>query len=149
MGEGRPEGAQQTTPKSRPCYQVRTALFEPLPQLLGEILLQRHGGRFATHPVFCFLIFNVLLRSSNRRISMVRTTKRSFARVEEVYRNLTADRLRRAEDEMRETRADPDISFLLRELSIFGHAQPLSNETRLLMRRKIQSLCIWTGAPAI
>ena len=114
-------------------------------------VLQRHGGRFATHPVFCFLVFNILLRSSNRRISMVRMTKGSFARIEQIYGSLTADRLKRAEDEMRETRAttDSDISFLLRELSIFGHAQPLSNETRLLMRRKIQSLCIWTGTPAI
>jgi len=117
----------------------------------ARYVLQRHGGRFATHPVFCFLVFNILLRSSNRRISMVRMTKGSFERVERVYRSLTADRLKRAEDEMRETRAttDADISFLLRELSIFGHAQPLSNESRLLMRRKIQAVNIWTGMPAI
>jgi len=117
----------------------------------ARYVLQRHGGRFATHPVFCFLVFNILLRSSNRRISMVRMTKGSFARIEQIYRDLTADRLKRAEDEIRETRAtsDYDISSLLRELSIFGHAQPLSNETRLLMRRKIQSLCIWTGTPVI
>jgi len=94
----------------------------------ARYVLQRHGGRFATHPVFCFLVFNILLQSSNRRISMVRMTKGSFARVEQIYGNLTADRLKRAEDEMRETRTttDPDISFLLRELSIFGHAQPLA-----------------------
>ncbi|KAL6406099.1 hypothetical protein AUP68_10662 [Ilyonectria robusta] len=117
----------------------------------ARYVLQRHGGRFATHPVFCHLIFNILLRSSNRRISMVRMTKGSFERVERVYGSLTADRLKRAEDEMRETRAttDSDIAFLLRELSIFGHAQPLSNESRLLMRRKVQALDIWTGTPVI
>ncbi|KAM4066710.1 PIF1-like helicase [Hirsutella rhossiliensis] len=67
------------------------------------------------------------------------------------YANLTEDRLKRAEVEMRETRttSDPDISLLLRELSIFGHAQPLSNESRLLMRRKIQALDIRAGMPAI
>ncbi|KAM4066749.1 PIF1-like helicase [Hirsutella rhossiliensis] len=70
---------------------------------------------------------------------------------EQAYANLTEDRLKRAEAEMRETRttSDPDISLLLRELSIFGHAQPLSNESRLLMRRKIQALDIWAGMPAI
>lgn len=117
----------------------------------AKYVLRRHGGRFATHPVFCFLVFNILLRSTNRRISMVRMARGSFDRLERVYGRLTADRLKRAEVEMRETRTttDPDISFLLRELSIFGHAQPLSNETRLLMRRKIQAVNIWTGMPAI
>ncbi|KAJ3455137.1 hypothetical protein MRS44_013737 [Fusarium solani] len=117
----------------------------------AKYVLQRHGGRFATHPIFCFLVFNILLRSSNRRISMVRMAKGSFQELERVYGSLTTDRLKAAENEMRETRktTDPDISFLLRELSIFGHAQPLSNESRLLMRRKIQALDIWTGTPAI
>ncbi|EWY79575.1 hypothetical protein FOYG_17269 [Fusarium oxysporum NRRL 32931] len=117
----------------------------------AKYVLQRHGGRFATHPVFCFLVFNILLRSSNRRISMVRMTKNSFNRAEQVYQSLTADQLRRAEEEMRQnkTTTDDDVSFLLRELSIFGHAQPLSNETRLLMRRKIQSLIVWAGTPVI
>jgi hypothetical protein len=117
----------------------------------AKYVLQRHGGPFATHPVFCFLVFNILLRFSNRRISMVRTTKASFEQVERLYATLTRDRLKRAEDEMRETRTttDADVAFLLRELSIFGHAQPLSNETRLLMRRKIQAMNIWAGTPAI
>ncbi|EXK76606.1 hypothetical protein FOQG_18659 [Fusarium oxysporum f. sp. raphani 54005] len=117
----------------------------------AKYVLQRHGGRFATHPIFCFLVFNLLLRSSNRRISMVRMTRGSFQELERVYGSLTTDRLKAAENEMRETRktTDPDISFLLRELSIFGHAQPLSNESRLLMRRKIQALDIWTGTPVI
>ena len=117
----------------------------------ARYVLQRHGGRFASHPVFCFLVFNILLRSSNRRISMLRMTKGSFERVERACASLTVDQLKRAEDEMREKRAttDPDISLLLRELSIFGHAHPLSNESRLLMRRKIQALCVRTGMPAI
>ncbi|KJZ70132.1 hypothetical protein HIM_10473 [Hirsutella minnesotensis 3608] len=117
----------------------------------ARYVLQRHGGRFATHPVFCFLVFNTLLRSSNRRISMVRVAKDNFHRFEQAYANLTEDRLKRAEAEMRETRttSDPDISLLLRELSIFGHAQPLSNESRLLMQRKVQAVNIWAGMPAI
>ncbi|KAF6517643.1 hypothetical protein HZS61_003204 [Fusarium oxysporum f. sp. conglutinans] len=116
-----------------------------------KYVLQRHGGRFAVHPIFCFLVFNILLRSTNRRISMVRLVKGSFDRLDRVCRRLTMDRLKIAQEEMQDTKTttDPDILFLLHELSIFGHAQPLSNETRLLMRRKIQSLNIWTGIPAI
>ncbi|KAJ3550947.1 hypothetical protein NPX13_g11445 [Xylaria arbuscula] len=81
----------------------------------GKYVLQRHGGRFATHPVFCFLIFNTLLRSSNRRISMVRMSRRSFEKVEQVCANLTLDQLRRAGEEMRGTgfATDPDITLLL------------------------------------
>ncbi|XP_044718875.1 PIF1 protein [Hirsutella rhossiliensis] len=82
-------------------------------------------------------------------VMQVRTT--GDQPLEQAYANLTEDRLKRAEAEMRETRttSDPDISLLLRELSIFGHAQPLSNESRLLMRRKIQALDIRAGMPAI
>ncbi|KAH7461132.1 hypothetical protein FOMA001_g19195 [Fusarium oxysporum f. sp. matthiolae] len=117
----------------------------------ARYVLQRHGGRFATHPVFCFLIFNTLLRSSNRRISMLRMSRRSFEKVEEVCASLTEGRLRRAMEEMRQTGSttDQNIMMLLRELFVFGHAQPLSNESRLLMRRKIQALCIRIGMPAI
>ena len=44
---------------------------------------------------------------------------------------------------------DKDIQSLLRELSIFGYAQPMSNDSRLEMRRKINSLCIYAGLPSI
>ena len=40
---------------------------------------------------------------------------------------------------------DRDIQSLLRELSIFGYAQPMSNDSMLETRRKINSLCIYTG----
>lgn len=144
MGEGRPQ--VKARPKSTSPVHPNHSL-----SYWARHVLQRHSGRFATHPVFCFLVFNSLLRSSNRRISMVRVAKDSFRRLERVYVNLTCDRLQRAKAEMRETRttADADILFLLRELSVFGHAQPLSNESRLLMRRKIQAINIWTGMPAI
>ncbi|KAJ6436295.1 High-osmolarity-induced transcription protein 1 [Purpureocillium lavendulum] len=140
-----PHGEQQQAPAAVECRSNHSLSY------WARYVLQRHGGRFATHPVFCFLVFNILLRSSNRRISMVRTTKGSFERVEQVYGTMTEDRLKKAEDEMRETRKtqDADVAFLLRELSIFGHAQPLSNETRLLMRRKIQAIDIWAGTPVI
>ncbi|KAM4064306.1 PIF1 protein [Hirsutella rhossiliensis] len=50
---------------------------------------------------------------------------------EQAYANLTEDRLKRAEAEMRR------------------QGLPALNESRLLMRRKIQALDIWAGMPAI
>ena len=117
----------------------------------AKTALQRHGGRFATHPVFLFLVFNKLVRSSNRRISMVRMARPAFSRFERVYASLSPEKLQRASEEMRETGSttDRDIQLLLRELSIFGYAQPMSNDSRLEMRWKINSLCIYTGLQSI
>ncbi|EXU95534.1 hypothetical protein X797_011371 [Metarhizium robertsii] len=36
----------------------------------ADIMLRRHGGRFATHHIFAFLVFNISVRSKNRRVSM-------------------------------------------------------------------------------
>jgi len=117
----------------------------------ASTLLKRHGGRFATHPIFPFLVFNILVRSSNRRISNARMTRSTFAKLERLYESLTQERLRAALDEFKETgrTTDNGVQLLLRELSIFGYSQPLSNDTRLQMRRKIKSLCIAIGLPAI
>ena len=64
---------------------------------------------------------------------------------------LTISRLQAAEREFKETRSttDKDVEFLLRELSAFGYRHPLSNESRMLMRRKIKSLCLKYGMPSI
>jgi hypothetical protein len=117
----------------------------------ANTLLRRHGGRFATHPMFVFLVFNMLVRSSNRRISTARMSRSQFKKVEQLYESLTQERLEQARQEMIEIgrTTDQGVQLLLRELSIFGYAQPLSNDTRLQMRRKIISLCIRIGIPAI
>lgn len=109
------------------------------------------GANFATHPTFPFMIFNMLIRSENRRISYLRMEKASFRRVEEIVRTLTPDRVARAEEEYRETRrtTDGEISFLMRELNAFGHRKHMSNEERLLFRRRIKSLCLKHGMPCI
>ncbi|KAM4062083.1 PIF1-like helicase [Hirsutella rhossiliensis] len=44
---------------------------------------------------------------------------------------------------------DGDVKELLRSLSLYGHRQPISREVRLNMRRKIQSLIVGYGVPAI
>ncbi|KAM4064088.1 PIF1 protein [Hirsutella rhossiliensis] len=44
---------------------------------------------------------------------------------------------------------DGDVKELLRSLSLYGHRQPMSGGVRLNMRRKIQSLIVGYGVPAI
>jgi hypothetical protein len=46
----------------------------------ARIVVQRHGGRFATHRVFTFLVFNMLVRFRNHRVSMMSVTKKDFLR---------------------------------------------------------------------
>ena len=93
----------------------------------------------------------MLVRSENRRISYIRMKKRSFARVEQILRTLTAGEIEAAEEEYRRTRTttNEDVSFVLRELSAFGHGQHMSNEERLGHRRKIESLSLMLGMKGI
>ncbi|KAM4055461.1 PIF1-like helicase [Hirsutella rhossiliensis] len=44
---------------------------------------------------------------------------------------------------------DDGVKELLRSLSVFGHRQPMSRESRLSMRKKILSLIVRYGVPAI
>jgi Helitron helicase-like domain at N-terminus len=115
--------------------------------LLWTYTYKTIGGRFATHPSFPFLIFNMLVRSENRRISNIRMAKKSFGKVKQIHETLTSDEIKAAEEEYRETRTTTNskVAYLLRELSAFGYGQHMSNEERLYERRKIQSLCLQNG----
>lgn len=55
----------------------------------ADIVLRRHGGRFATHHIFAFLVFNMGVRSRNRRVSMLSVTRKNFRKVERIVRSLT------------------------------------------------------------
>jgi hypothetical protein len=112
-------------------------------------LVQRHGGRFASHPVFLFLVFNIGVRSRNRRASMASMRKSDFPQVERTIKELTAARLEKASIELESSgkTADPTVNQLLRSLSLYGYRQPMSRESRLTMRRKIKSLIVRYGIP--
>ncbi|KAM4061035.1 hypothetical protein HRG_012950 [Hirsutella rhossiliensis] len=60
----------------------------------ADTVLRRHGGRFATHHIFAFLVFNMGVRSRNRRVSMLSVTRKNFRKVERIVRSLTADGMR-------------------------------------------------------
>ncbi|KAM6514317.1 hypothetical protein FALCPG4_015467 [Fusarium falciforme] len=105
----------------------------------AKLVLQRHGGRFAAHPVLAFLVFNIGVRSRNRRVSMASVRKSDFPRFERA----------RVELEAFGKTTDQGVNRLLRSLSLYGYRQPMSRESRLTMRRKIKSLIIRYGIPAI
>ncbi|KAM4060853.1 PIF1-like helicase [Hirsutella rhossiliensis] len=53
-------------------------------QAWAEIVLRRHGGRFALHHIFAFLVFNMGVRSRNRRVSMLSVGRKNFRKVERI-----------------------------------------------------------------
>ncbi|KJZ69562.1 hypothetical protein HIM_11055 [Hirsutella minnesotensis 3608] len=114
-------------------------------------VLRRHGGRFATHHIFAFLVFNMGVRSRNRRISMLSVAKKNFGKVERIVRALDADRLAAARAELEKTGKtnDTDVKELLRSLSLYGYRQPMSREMRMSMRHKILALIVRYEVPAI
>ena len=64
---------------------------------------------------------------------------------------MTAERLQEAQKEMFETgkTTDRDVIALMRELSLYGRRHPLSNESRLSMRKKIWAMIVAFGLTAI
>ncbi|KAM4065584.1 PIF1-like helicase [Hirsutella rhossiliensis] len=72
-------------------------------QAWADVVLRRHGGRFATHPIFAFLVFNMGVRSKNRQASMLGVARKNFARVEGLLKSLTAQRLEAARAELEAT----------------------------------------------
>jgi hypothetical protein len=116
-----------------------------------KVVLQRYGGRCAQHPAFSFLVFNMLVRSQNRRIAQGRLKRSAFTRIEGLHRRLTPDCLEKAQREMVETgkTTDEDVIALMRELSLYGLQHPLSNESRLSMRKKIWSMIVAFGLTAL
>ncbi|RSL80042.1 hypothetical protein CEP52_017444, partial [Fusarium oligoseptatum] len=117
----------------------------------ADVALRRQGGRFATHHIFAFLIFNLGVRSRNRRVSMLSVSRKEFPVVERMVRSLSRGRLELAQRELELSgqTADEEVKELLRSLSLYGFRQPMSREHRLSLRRKIKSLIIRYGIPAV
>ncbi|KAK0745438.1 hypothetical protein B0T18DRAFT_428600 [Schizothecium vesticola] len=75
----------------------------------------------------------------------------TFQRLEEIVANLTPERLRLAEEDLKSSSriSDPDIHFVMKELQSYGQKHPLSNENRMAARNKIKSACWKYGLPNI
>ncbi len=108
------------------------------------MLLQRHGGRFATHPIFPFLVFNTEARSTNAQVAAARVSSSRYGRVCEAVGQLDEVSLKDAEDELRRHRKtkNPHVNCLLKEVSIMGHRHPFSNESKMNSRHKCKALML-------
>ncbi|KAM6514370.1 hypothetical protein FALCPG4_015519 [Fusarium falciforme] len=97
-------------------------------QTWAGVVLRRHGGRFANHHIFTFLVFNMKVRSRNRRVSMLSVTRKSFRKVERIVRSLSAERLEAAKIELQSSgkTTDDGVKELLGSLSLYGFRQPIS-----------------------
>ena len=152
VGSGGPRQAEEhtadeTNATARNLVSSRNMSLEPW----ARLVLQRHGGRFANHHFFSFLVFNKMVQSRNRRASMLSVTKKNFPDVERTVRSLSAEQLKRAKEDLEKSgkTTDEAVNKLLSSLSLYGLRQPMSREDRLSMRRKIKSLIIRYGIPAI
>ena len=130
---------------------TESALRDMLLESRAKAVRLRHGGRFSRHSAFAFLVFNILARSRNRWVAQGRVERSAFRRVGEIYKSLSADRLRQAQQEMFDTgrTSDTNLLALMKELSFYGSKHPLSNESRLCMRKKIFGLIIATGLTVV
>ncbi len=117
----------------------------------ADMLLRRQGGRFATHPIFPFLVFNTDARSINSQVAAARVSSSRYTRVCEAVERLNEASLKEAEEELRCRRkcTNPDVNCLLKEVSIVGHRHPFSNESKLNARHKLKALILRGGLPAI
>jgi hypothetical protein len=117
----------------------------------SKLCLNRHGSLFSKHPVFAYLIFDIILRANINRISMVKMAPSNLARVQSIFQSLTPEMVQTATEELQKSNQTTisEVRRLLIELSLYFYSQPLSNESRLLMRRRIRSLCLSIGLPAI
>jgi hypothetical protein len=154
FGKGGPRQAEETTDGDAETVTTMAGVVSSRNlsiEAWARLVLRRHGGRFATHRVFPFLVFNMLVRFRNRNVSMMSVKKKNFGEVEQIIRSLTAERLEKARTEMEASgkTGDKDVYQLLRFLSPYGFRQPMSREVRLSMRRKIKSGIIHYGIPAI
>ena len=56
--------------------------------------------QFATHHIFAFLVFNMVVRSRNRRVSMLSVSRAEFRKVEQIVHSLSRERLEKAKAEL-------------------------------------------------
>ncbi|KAM4067862.1 ATP-dependent DNA helicase PIF1 [Hirsutella rhossiliensis] len=82
-------------------------------RIWADIVLRRHGGRFALHHIFAFLVFNMGVRSRNRRVSMLSVARKDFGKVERVARSMTAQRLAAARVELESSGKTTDEGSLI------------------------------------
>ncbi|KAK8912350.1 hypothetical protein VCV18_012538 [Metarhizium anisopliae] len=114
----------------------------------ADVVLRRHGGRFANHRVFPFLIFNLEVRSRNRRVSLLSISQQSFSNLERVVHSLIKSRSDAARKELEENERS-GIRELLKSISLYRVSSANVQRDVTSSRREIKSFILFYGKPAI
>ena len=72
-------------------------------------LLQRHGGRFARHPIFSFLVFDIEARLTNARVASARVESARYDQVCEAVQKLDKETLTKAAEDLKKNVARPTM----------------------------------------
>src|SRR6266566_5177327 len=103
------------------------------------------------HSIFSFLIFNIDVRSKNRRINIANICRKDFVEMKRIVQSLDPGRLEKAKIKLKAFGKinDKAINQLLKNLLSYGYRQSMSRESRLTIHRKIKSFIVRYSIPAI
>ncbi|XDG06036.1 hypothetical protein ABKA04_005651 [Annulohypoxylon sp. FPYF3050] len=120
-------------------------------QTWASIKLRQHGAAAATHPIFPFLVFDRIIKNNSSRISSAQAKKSSFPDLQEIINKISPDELLEAANELKNNKpiSSERMNKLMKEITIYGRQQPLSNESRIKQRDQIRSLIVQHGPPGI
>jgi len=101
--------------------------------------------------MFLFFVFNIGVKLKNRRINMANIRKKNFIKIKQIVQLLDPKRLKKAKIELEISGKtnDREVNQLLKNLSLYGHRQPISKKSRLIICRKIKSLIVRYNIPTI
>ncbi|KAF3914297.1 hypothetical protein ABW21_db0201672 [Orbilia brochopaga] len=116
-----------------------------------HFLISHHDRRWAEHPTFIFLAFNVLLRKENSLFSHLITQRTDWPEVEKQLHSLRKEDVQKAALELQNTGkvTSSVVRSVMNSISSYGRLIPLSKERRMMMRREAFGMVIKFGAPAI
>lgn len=114
-------------------------------------LLRHHTRRFAKHPTFMHVAFNLENRHRVNRAANIIVSREDWKKKSSAIYKLTSDELQQAVYELQNNIpvTIPSVFSLLSSCSAIGKYVPLSQENRMRMRANIKANIVRFGLPAI
>jgi len=114
-------------------------------------LLNHHSRRFAQHPWFMFVAFNVHVRRLSTYGARLITKRKSWPKVRRNLASLSRSDLEVAAKELQEGHpiSNKKAWTVINNIEAIGKNVPLSNQQRQMMRRDAFRIIIWNGQPSI
>src|SRR6266480_5178240 len=114
------------------------------------IQLALTDGRFARHPIFLYLVFDVSQRRQSALGNALLVKRSHWRKVQEQLKELTAERLGKAASDLRDCHRTSDalVLDLLRFIEGIGLPVAGSFIRKLSMRREMKGMILRFGMPA-